>query len=156
MNNFCYKEYCSTGDYEGNEEDEDWATAEGIVSPDHECLTPEWREENCHIDRFTQLVIVCYFALTTLSTVGYGDLYPISIPELLLGIVFMLVGIVFFSQMMGSFIDIIKNYNDRIGGDEEESDLNLWLQRLTRFTNDNRPLQKELINQIDSHFTFAN
>ena len=94
--------------------------------------------------------------MTTLSTVGYGDLYPISIPELLLGIVFMLVGIVFFSQMMGSFIDIIKNYNERISGDEEESDLNLWLQRLTRFTNDNRPLPKDLINQIDSHFTFAN
>ena len=45
--------------------------------------------------------------------------------------------------------------NERIGGDEEESDLNLWLQRLTRFTNDNRPLPKDLINQIDSHFTFA-
>ena len=26
---------------------------------------------------FTQLIIVCYFSLTTLSTVGYGDLFPI-------------------------------------------------------------------------------
>ena len=112
------------------------------------CKENSWRKSNCEVNRFTQLIIVCYFALTTLSTVGYGDLYPVSIPELLLGIVFMLVGIVFFSQMMGSFIDIIKNYNERVGGEEEESDLNLWLQRLTRFTNDNRPLQKELINQM--------
>lgn len=80
---------------------------------DFKCGTKKWQDENCKIDAFTQLIIVCYFALTTLSTVGYGDLYPISIPELILGIVFMLVGIVFFSQMMGSFIDIIKKYQEQ-------------------------------------------
>lgn len=52
-------------------------------------------------------MVVCYYALTTLSTVGYGDLYPISINEMIMGIVYMLVGIVFFSQIMGSFIEII-------------------------------------------------
>jgi hypothetical protein len=32
-------------------------------------------------DPSTQMIISCYFALTTLSTVGYGDLYPISYQE---------------------------------------------------------------------------
>jgi hypothetical protein len=27
---------------------------------------------------YDKLIISCYFALTTLSTVGYGDYYPIS------------------------------------------------------------------------------
>jgi hypothetical protein len=33
-----------------------------------------------HTDQryYTQLITICYFALTTLSTVGYGDMYPIS------------------------------------------------------------------------------
>lgn len=75
--------------------------------PKDKCNDYQWREVNCPVNKFTQLILVCYFALTTLSTVGYGDIYPISVPELVLGIIFMLVGIVFFSQMMGSFIEII-------------------------------------------------
>ena len=117
------------------------------------CSDQEWRNTHCPVAKFTQLVLVCYFALTTLSTVGYGDIYPISVPELVLGIIFMLVGIVFFSQMMGSFIEIIQNYNERMGSEEGGQDLNSWLQRLTRFTTGNRPLPKELIGQIDSHFS---
>jgi len=35
---------------------------------------------NSLIDKeaFDKLITCCYFALTMLSTVGYGDLYPIS------------------------------------------------------------------------------
>jgi len=78
------------------------------LDPSHiNCRAEEWLLENCPEDIFTQAIIVCYFALTTLSTVGYGDYYPISINEMLIGILFMLVGIVFFSQIMGSFIEII-------------------------------------------------
>jgi hypothetical protein len=66
-----------------------------------------WHDLNCDNDVLTQVIIVCYFALTTLSTVGYGDYYPISINEILIGIGYMLIGIVCFSQIMGSFIEII-------------------------------------------------
>lgn len=66
-----------------------------------------WREEECKPNILTLVIIVCYFALTTLSTVGYGDYFPISINEILIGIGYMLIGIVCFSQIMGSFIEII-------------------------------------------------
>jgi len=66
-----------------------------------------WHDRSCANDILTQVIIVCYFALTTLSTVGYGDYYPISINEILVGIGYMLIGIVCFSQIMGSFIEII-------------------------------------------------
>ena len=65
------------------------------TSPD--CMPVEWKKQNCDADVLTQAIIVCYFALTTLSTVGYGDLYPLSSREMILGIIFMLIGIVFFS-----------------------------------------------------------
>ena len=56
-----------------------------------------WHDRSCLNDVLTQVIIVCYFALTTLSTVGYGDYYPISINEILIGIGYMLIGIVCFS-----------------------------------------------------------
>jgi len=101
----------------------------------------------------TQAIVVCYFALTTLSTIGYGDYYPISRNEKLVGIIFMLVGIVFFSQIMGSFIEIISNYDKRMGSVDRSTELHNWMTLLTRFTN-NKPLPKGLINQIDNHYAY--
>lgn len=90
------------------------------------------------------MIIVCYFALTTLSTIGYGDYYPISINEMIIGMIYMLVGIVCFSQIMGSFIEIIQNYDNRIDNNDDGSDLNNWTLLLNRLGN--KPLSSNLIN----------
>ena len=119
-------------------------------SPD--CMTNTWKKDNCDADVLTQVIIVCYFALTTLSTIGYGDLYPMSSREMMLGILFMLIGIVFFSQIMSSFIEIIQNYDQRMGNDDKGAGLNMWMNLLSRFTD--KPLSKNLVNQIDRHFSF--
>jgi len=60
---------------------------------------------------FEYMIKSLYFAITTLSTVGYGDLYPISNFEKIIGTIIMLVGVVFFSFIMGSFIEIISTFN---------------------------------------------
>lgn len=114
---------------------------------DPKCSDQQWLKENCKESFMTQAIVVCYFALTTLSTIGYGDYFPISRNEKLVGIIFMLVGIVFFSQIMGSFIEIIQSYDQRMGGDDKGSNLNSWMTLLTRFTD--KPLTKVLINSID-------
>jgi len=98
-----------------------------------------------------RLIICCYFALTTLSTVGYGDFHPISEVEMLFGIVVMIIGVAFFSYIMGSFIEIISNYDKKMGTEDKGRELHNWMTLLTRFTN-NKPLPRSLINQIDSHF----
>lgn len=41
-----------------------------------------------------------------------------------------------------------------MGNDNEGSDLNNWIMRLTRFTDRNKPLATPLVNQIDRQFTF--
>ena len=102
---------------------------------------------------YTKIIISCYFALTTLSTVGYGDLYPISEAEMLVGILVMMIGIVFFSHIMGSFIEIISNYDKRMGSVDRGTELHNWMTLLTRFTN-NKPLPKNLMNQIDNHYAY--
>lgn len=109
-----------------------------------ECMPLSWKKSNCEPDVYTQAIIVCYFALTTLSTIGYGDLFPMSSREMILGIFLMLIGIVFFSQIMGSFIEIIQNYDQRLGNDDKGAGLNDWMNLLSRFTD--KPLPKNLVN----------
>ena len=110
--------------------------------PNLNCKKEDWRKKNCEANYLTQAIVVCYFALTTLSTVGYGDLYPVSVREIILGIIFMLMGIVFFSKIMSQFIDIIQNYNQRMDDGNDNQDSHNWTQMLSRFSPGNKPLQK--------------
>jgi len=98
-----------------------------------------------------KLIVSCYFALSTLSTVGYGDYYPISNMERIVAIFIMLCGVAFFSYIMGSFIEIISNYEQKMGVVDKSMDLRNWMTLLTRFTN-NKPLPKSLSTQIEQHF----
>lgn len=52
-----------------------------------------------HIRR---LIICCYFVMTTLSTVGYGDYTPLTILEKFVTIFIMVIGIALFSYIMGN------------------------------------------------------
>ena len=61
-------------------------------------------------DEYKRIVLMLYFALTTLSTVGYGDYHPISDLEMIITSLVMLGGVAFFSYIMGNFIEIISNY----------------------------------------------
>jgi len=90
-----------------------------------------------------KLTISCYFALTTLSTVGYGDYYPISNAERIIVVIIMLSGVAFFSYIMGQFIEILRNYEKNMGVVDKSGDLHNWLLLLTRFTN-HQPLPKTL------------
>jgi potassium voltage-gated channel Eag-related subfamily H protein 8 len=75
-----------------------------------------------------------------LSTVGYGDFYPISNLEMILAVVIMLGGVAFFSFIMGNFIDIISNYDKKMGSPDRMPLLNTWIISLERF-NTGTPLR---------------
>lgn len=60
-----------------------------------------------------------YYSLTTLTTVGYGDYYPISIPEQLLGSVIQLLGVTFFSVLMNKFIEVVLQFKSDSGYNDE-------------------------------------
>jgi hypothetical protein len=59
-----------------------------------------------------KLVASLYFILTTLSTVGYGDFYPIAIVEKIIGSIIMFCGVIYFSLLMGKFIEIVLSLKD--------------------------------------------
>jgi len=109
---------------------------------------------NLHnVPDWNKLIISCYYTLTTLATVGYGDFYPVSDMERLLAVFLMLCGVAFFSYIMGSFIEIIANYRKKMGVIDQIGDLHHWLTILTRYNN-GKPLSKSLTNQIERHFTY--
>jgi hypothetical protein len=72
--------------------------------------------------------------LSTLSTVGYGDVFPISITEKLFSIVIMLCGVAFFSYIMNSFIEILSNYKQKLGSVNKTNEFSHWLLILSQFT----------------------
>ena len=63
-------------------------------------------EHDLIIFLWNRLVMCCYFALTTLATVGYGDLTPQSNIEKVFGILIMILGIALFSYIMGKLFSI--------------------------------------------------
>lgn len=66
---------------------------------------PGWSEDT-DIE-FYDFISVIYFSMTTLSTVGFGDITAKSNLEKLTAIVVMFSGVGFFSYIMGNFISII-------------------------------------------------
>ena len=79
-----------------------------------------------------------YFVLTTLSTVGYGDFYPVSTVEMVVTSIVMLGGVAFFSYIMSNFIEILSSYDAKMGTIDKSDDLNDWIISLERFISNNR------------------
>ena len=80
-----------------------------------------------------KLVISWYYSMTTLTTVGYGDYYPISNIEIIVAVVYMLCGVVFFSYIMSSVIEIINNNQKKMSLEDKSEGLRNWLTVLSRF-----------------------
>jgi hypothetical protein len=70
-----------------------------------------------------ELLVTFYFMITTLTTVGYGDLYPKNIYEMSLMIFIMLIGIALFSYVIGGFHAIIENFNEMNNIEDKRTEL---------------------------------
>lgn len=75
-----------------------------------------------------------YFFLTTLSTVGYGDYYPSSISEKIVGIFIEIIGVTVFSILMNQFIEVVLKL---MGDDESAIEIQLanWFSMIKHIRN---------------------
>ena len=112
-----------------------------------------WETNPDNPQLYVQFMTSMYFALTILSTVGYGDYYPISNVEMLTALVVMLGGVAFFSYIMGNLLEIFKNYESKMGIVDRKGDLDQWIISLQRFTN-RQPLPKSLHIKIEKDFIY--
>ena len=98
-----------------------------------------------------KLIIMLYFAFTTLTTVGYGDFRPTNDRERLIFILIFLFGTLVFSFIMGNFIGILLSFNVVSADNEDSENLSRWLGLMAKF-NKGRPLPKEMTRQIENYF----
>jgi len=87
-----------------------------------------------------------------LSTIGYGDIKPISVNDKLFGAFILLIGVTFFSIIMNNLMNLI-NDQKSINNQGCNNDLSKWIALLTRF-NGGSPLSKDIINKIEDFFEF--
>jgi hypothetical protein len=52
-----------------------------------------------------------YWAMSTMATVGYGDVTPIQIPEKLVSMAGMLIGVTVFAYIMSTVSSLLSTYN---------------------------------------------
>jgi hypothetical protein len=94
-----------------------------------------------------QVTTFIYFAFTTLSTVGFGDYYPVSKFEHLIGSVLLLAGVATFSYIMGIFTQIIKKFL-RLDEDFDDSEKLESFFSLLKSFNAGREINFKLKKQI--------
>ena len=81
-------------------------------------------------DKFDAVVFVNYFAMTTLSTVGFGDVYPRSNDERIVCIFLFLFGVSNFSLIMGDFIGLISMVKEYKATFDDSENLSKFLSTL--------------------------
>jgi len=81
-------------------------------------------------------LIMIYFAFTSLSTVGFGDYTPRADEERIVIAVMLLTGVAIFSYIMGSFISIIKKWQELYEDFDQADDLLKFFSLLERFNGD--------------------
>ena len=77
--------------------------------------------------------MMSYYAFTTLSTVGFGDLHPRSNAERLLCAFLMLAGVAIFSYIMGNFLEILLSIQNLNTEFDEGEKLTKWFGLMKRF-----------------------
>lgn len=80
-------------------------------------------------------IILLYWAVTSLSTVGFGDYAPRSDLERAVGAFMLLSGVAVFSYIMGNFIDILDSYMTYNKDIEEGELLSRFFGTLHSFNN---------------------
>lgn len=91
---------CLTGIHQGNQ-------PSFLLVNDLNFFDPDAYHEEGRI-----VMSVMYFMMTTMSTVGFGDMHPVSDAERLVCILIFLLGGAMFGIVMGDLLDIIDEVNE--------------------------------------------
>mmetsp|Transcript_33473 Transcript_33473/g.76494 ORF Transcript_33473/g.76494 Transcript_33473/m.76494 type:complete len:170 (-) Transcript_33473:846-1355(-) len=95
-----------------------------------------------------QYLVSVYFAITTMTTVGYGDITPVTEVEYLFCIFQMLVGASLFAYVVGNMASLLGNI------DSASTQLKEKLESVTEFMRKHR-LPLELRNRVKQYYHFS-
>lgn len=126
----------------------------GLVEP----IVSDPENNNDEHPRDLDKLITCmYYALTTLSTVGYGDFRPQTVVEKIVGSIIQIIGVTFFSILMNQFIDVVVSLRGN-DGSENELKLQMWFNIIRKIKNQpnssGQDINRELKRRIEEHFRY--
>lgn len=119
------------GVYYYNDTYNNWITQTGIIDEDYGEL----------------YVTGLYWCVTTLATVGYGDIRPFNIPERLYTTIVMVIGIFIYSYIIGSLTNLISNADSRKAKLTKKLEL---LDNLTREYGFNESFYRKLMGALEA------
>lgn len=100
------------------------------------------------VQDYEAVIAVAYYSLTTLSTIGYGDLHPKSDIERVMASIIMIVGVVVFTFIMDSFNQIVHTLKRAYEENGDPPDLVRWFKILKRFKK-GKQLDPDLREEIE-------
>ena len=108
---------------------------------------------NHDVTVFRRIIAVTYFAFTSLSTVGFGDFHPRSDAERLFCAFILLFGVAIFSLIMGSFTEILDDFQNFNKDIDDGDELSRFFGLLVKFNN-KLPIDLALKLKIEAHFEY--
>ena len=114
-----------------------------ILEPDDRYFIGYYMWTNDRITPHQVMLSSAYFAFTSLSTVGFGDLTPRSDLERAVGAIMLLAGVAFFTYIMGIFIEMIDELNSFDAEYADSEGLNSFFGCLY-YLNGKKEIKKEL------------
>ena len=94
-----------------------------------------------------------YYAFTSLSTVGFGDYYPVNSYERIVIAFMLLFGVIIFSYIMGIFIGILEKFKLANAELEEEEELSRFFVLIQKFNN-GMPIEAEFKLRIEHYMQY--
>jgi len=82
---------------------------------------------------YRTIIMQMYFMMTSLSTVGFGDFYPVNDLERIIGSFLLLFGVIVFSYIMMKLADMIINFNELNGDSSNDSDIDNFILLIKKF-----------------------
>lgn len=97
----------------------------------------------------TTYITSIYWVFTTLSTLGYGDIFPVEKNEYLFTMLIEFMGVFLFAYMMGNINNLIEKLDDDVDEylENELEKLDQWLMKINR-ANSHRKLKHDMVVKI--------
>jgi hypothetical protein len=125
----------------GSSDPEGWVTVEGLTGPEAENFEGEYPDAF----HFRQWITAIYWALTTLTTIGYGDITATTSEERLLAVFVMATGSAFFAWCTGRMTALLTHQSGCVEKFE------IVLDELNQFM-EARNFPKELMKRLRSYY----
>ena len=94
-----------------------------------------------------------YYMMTTLLTIGYGDILPLSFCERILMIVILLVGLTNFSLILSGFVNLITEINEINSAHDLVTQVSNWMESIEHSGDKITPALKSKVIDYFTHYS---